>query len=127
MIGNIIDNIDSEEIDIILSQLYNKKFEYPGGEIYVLPNHFMTTTYYLLTVDTVVTYDNIISPNINLNPSGYLYILQTTTCHFDKNIEDGKYEKDYLPIIFIQDMTLNVSKVLTSYISTLFNNFTNEV
>lgn len=129
MLGYAGDHVPSTNIHTLFTYVFDKTFEFPGGEISMLPNHYtMTTTYiasfnndgsisypYTLPIDFTFQYDQLYGKTVN------------KTCDFLTNSETGLTEVDYLPIIFIQDMKLYESVVMYEIIKEMFDDINEEV
>lgn len=120
-----IQNTYSTNPYVLLTTLYDRIFDYPGGQISILANHYTTTTYYGLKFDATgqVSVKYTFPIMMRFEPNGTIDEVFTETCNFTLNPETGEYSKDYLNILVVQSVKgefkfsqLIIRKMLIEYI-----------
>lgn len=127
MLAYVSENVPSNRITTLLTYVYGQLYEKPGGDISILSNHFMTSSLYIAkeTGSKTLEYPFKIAADLSLELLGMKGQMVDETCDFTENTVDGSTVIDYLPIIFIQDMTLYTSKVITEFVILLLDSFNN--
>lgn len=110
------------EIHTFLSLLYNSPIKYLGGVMYLLPNHYLSTPFYLINIKTnKVSYT--IRAKTTFNPSQYYGRIETEGCNFLESPDDGKETLSYLPIGFVIRMTDYKMKLIRLFVDEMINRF----
>lgn len=110
------------EIHTFLSLLYNDPIEYLGGKMYLLPNHYLSTPFYLVSIKTKeISYT--IRAKTTFNPKQYYGKVETEGCNFLESPEDGIETLSYLPIGFVIRMTDYKMKLIRLFVDEMINRF----
>lgn len=107
------------KVNLLLPLLYNKPLLYPGGELYILPNHFITLSLKICTIyntNAAFVETFTIPYDLDFEVSGYYGTIATTTCNFKTNPIAGISDINPLPIGFILDMSTYKNKFIRFYI-----------
>lgn len=90
---------------ILLDILFGRKFQYAGGDIMLLDNHYITASYYTAVIDSSISDKRKIIYNF---PISYEFELETKygevtpySCNFTLAFEDGNATIDYIYILDI--------------------------
>lgn len=100
--------LPTEEIEVLLTAIYDKEVDYPGGKIMLRSNNYLTTQTYVYVLDTSGNdMRNIFILRLNeiYDPLSYFNEVNYEKCDFVTNYLDGIVERDLLIILYINAMS----------------------
>lgn len=100
--------LPTEEIEVLLTAIYDIEVDYPGGKIMLRSNNYLTTQTYVYVLDADGNdMRNIFVLRLNeiYDPLSYFNEVNYEKCDFVTNYLDGIVERDLLILLYINAMS----------------------
>lgn len=102
-----VNNLTNISPYTLTSVLYDNEIDYAGGEILLLSNHYIVTTYYGFEYQAASKIELVyeIPYNLRFEPNATFGEISSETCNFILNEENGLTKFDTINILMIQNLT----------------------